>query len=96
MNNHAYSAFPGEGEILLTEGIAVKILDIQNDVKIQNKHECMKDFDGRSIIIIHMLHRSPRSRAYSGYISQKGSLEDCKDYIEYRDRKLKKNKDYFS
>ena len=58
MNNDAYSAFPGEGEILLTEGIAVYVLDIQNDVKIQNRHESMKEYDEKIIKIIHLFHET--------------------------------------
>ena len=42
MNGEAYTSYPSEGEMLLMEGVEVKILGLDSDVKVNNKHVSLK------------------------------------------------------
>ena len=54
MNNEAFTAYPCEGELLLCEGKQVFVLDIERGHEIENQHESMQKFNGRSITIIYL------------------------------------------
>ena len=41
MNNEAYTAYPNEGELLLSEGCQVFVLAVDTGVKIKNKFKTM-------------------------------------------------------
>ena len=56
MNNEAYSAYPDEGEFLLTEGCKVFVLKVEHNVKITNDMPEMHSFNGKTITIIHLYH----------------------------------------
>ena len=56
MNNKAYSAYPEEGELLLMEGCAVWVLEIQDNVIIKNKNTDMLIDNNEIITIVHMYH----------------------------------------
>lgn len=49
MNNEAYTKFPREREILLTNGCAVCVLEVEKNVKINNTYSNFSDFDGKTI-----------------------------------------------
>ena len=57
MNHEAYTAYPSEGEMLLMEGCAVYVLAVEDGVRIHNKSETMKDYDGKSVTVVHLFHR---------------------------------------
>ena len=56
MNNEAYSAYPDEGEFLLTDGCKMYILDVQYGFKISNNFRNMQRYDGKTVTLIHMYH----------------------------------------
>lgn len=56
MNNEAFTAFPSEGELLLSEGCGVFIILIEQDILIDNPYAAFDDFRGKKLIIIHMYH----------------------------------------
>lgn len=56
MNSEIYSSYPDEGEMLLTEGIPVTILDYKKDVEINNKHASMQPYFGKKITIIFCMN----------------------------------------
>lgn len=61
MNNEAYTAYPNEGEVLLTDGCVMRVLAIQRDVKIDNPYPSFKRFTGQTITVIHMLNQTAHS-----------------------------------
>ena len=52
LTKEKYSAFPHEQEYLLMEGLNVKVLKIQEDVKIQNNHSDLQNFNGKSVTVL--------------------------------------------
>ena len=56
LNNSAYSAYPSEGELILSEGERVMILGIEKDVMIENVHKKMLKFDGQSITVVYLFN----------------------------------------
>lgn len=56
INNSAYSAYPSEGELILSEGERVMILGIEKDVMIENVHKQMLKFDGWSITVVYLFN----------------------------------------
>lgn len=54
MNSEAYSSYPHEAEILLYEGIEATILGYEENFEITNKHECMKEFTGKQVMVIYL------------------------------------------
>jgi len=55
MSNEAYTAYPDEGEVLLTEGKEVWILGIDENVKIENDNEEMELYNGKTVTIVYLL-----------------------------------------
>ena len=56
MNNSAFTAYPEEGEQLITEGSPVFVLFIEPGVKIENANSEMTKFNGKTITIIHLFN----------------------------------------
>ena len=54
LNNQEYTAYPHEEEILLSEGCPALILHIEKDFKLSNPHDHFKEFQGKSMTLIHM------------------------------------------
>ena len=54
MNNSAYTAYPSEREILLTEGADVYILSVERGVVFSNPHASFTPFNGKSLTIIYL------------------------------------------
>ena len=54
LNNPAFTAFPYEEEILLSEGCPVLILDIVRDFEITSSDQYFKNFKNKRITIIHL------------------------------------------
>lgn len=57
MDTPAFTAYPTEAELLLTEGCRTYILAIDKDIKIKANDGAMKEFDGKVITIIHLFHK---------------------------------------
>ena len=53
MNNEAYTSYPVEREMLLTEGCGVYVLLVE-EVVIENEHAAWADFNGKTITIVHL------------------------------------------
>ena len=58
MNNEAYSAYPSEGEFLLSEGCGVNILAVERNFTIKNFHPSLDKYDGKVLTIVHLYHYS--------------------------------------
>lgn len=56
LNNEAFSAYPEEAELLLSEGIRVFVLAIDEGVKISNTSKTMGRFNGKRVTIVHLYH----------------------------------------
>ena len=56
LNNEGYSAFPTEDKFLLTEGIRVWVLSIVKVHKVVNNYEQLAKYNGKTIMIVHMMH----------------------------------------
>ena len=54
MNGKAYSSYPSEGEMLLMEGMEVKILGLEERVKLNNKHENLKLFFKKLLMVVYL------------------------------------------
>ena len=54
MNSEAYSSYPHEAEMLLMEGVRGYILGFDEKFEISNKHEAMKQFNGKELMVIYM------------------------------------------
>ena len=54
MNGEAYSSYPSEGEMLLMEGIDVKIIGFDSEVVFSNKHESFNNYFNKKIMVIYM------------------------------------------
>ena len=55
MNNEGFSAYPYESEILLKEGCPIFVLDVDK-IKVNNKYKDFKNYDGKTITVIYILH----------------------------------------
>ena len=44
MNGEAYSSYPEEGEMLLMEGVGVRILGFDSEVVFLNKHQSFQNY----------------------------------------------------
>ena len=58
MNNEAYTAYPHENEFLLMDGSEVIVIAVERDVVIHNDNHEMKEFNKKSLHIIHLYHPS--------------------------------------
>lgn len=57
MNNEAYTAYPSESEVLLSEGCKMFVLAVDRGVKINNSTDgVISTYNGKEVTIIHMLH----------------------------------------
>ena len=56
MNNEAFTAYPSEGEVLLTEGTVVRVLAIEKDVLIKNINEGFEAYNNKLITIVHLFN----------------------------------------
>lgn len=54
LNNEAYTAYPYEKEVLLSEGCKVYILKVEKKVRITNTHVSYSNYHGKLINIIHL------------------------------------------
>ena len=54
MNNEAYTAYPSEREILLTEGRPVFILSVDRGVVIQNPNASFASYNGKTLTVVHI------------------------------------------
>ena len=54
MNGEAYSSYPSEGEMLLGEGMPVRILGFDSEVEVLNKHESFKNFFRKKLMVIYL------------------------------------------
>lgn len=61
LNNEAYTAYPAEGEVLLTDGCVMRVLGIQKDVLIDNPYPTFSKFNGKKLTIIYMLNQTAHS-----------------------------------
>ena len=48
MNGEAYTSYPEEGEMLIMDGMPVKILGSDSEVVVLNKHESFKNYFQKS------------------------------------------------
>jgi len=55
MNTSHYASYPAEAEVLMTEGMTVEVLAVQ-EVRIENAHPSFKQYNGHDVTIIHMNH----------------------------------------
>ena len=57
MNNEAYTAYPAEDEVLLSDGCPMFVLSVDKGFKITNTGDGeMSEFDGKVITIVHLYH----------------------------------------
>ena len=57
MNNEAYSAYPSEAEVLLSEGCAMFVLAVDTGFMIENTvGGAMAPFNGKEMTVIHLYH----------------------------------------
>jgi len=56
MNNEAYTAYPSESEVLLTEGCDIYVLAVDHDVKISNFEGQIGVYNGKEISVVHLFH----------------------------------------
>ena len=54
LNGEAYSSYPSEVEMLLTEGMKVRILGFDPEVVVLNKHESFKNFFQKKLMVIYL------------------------------------------
>ena len=57
MNNEAYTAYPSEAEVLLTEGCPINVLAVDYGVKISNALGQIGFYNGRQMTVVHLFHR---------------------------------------
>ena len=57
MNNEAYTAYPSEAEVLLTEGCKINVLAVDYGVKISNALGQIGFYNGRQMTVVHLFHR---------------------------------------
>lgn len=60
VSNEAYSAYPSEAEVLLSDGCAVHVLAVDMAVKIENEtaNDIMTRITGKTITVVHLFHYS--------------------------------------
>lgn len=56
LNNEAYTAYPSEGEVILMEGFAVTVLEVEKKVKVKNTFKSMKKYNGLTLTIVYLFH----------------------------------------
>jgi len=56
MNNEAYTAYPSEAEVLLTEGCKINVLAVDYGVKISNALGQIGFYNGRQMTVVHLFH----------------------------------------
>ena len=56
LNNGAYTPFPAEREMLLMEGVAVWVLEVEESIYIDNDHDSFTKFNGSTLTIVHLYH----------------------------------------
>ena len=54
MNNEAYTAYPCEREILVTEGKQVYILSVDRGVVIQNPNASFAKYNGKTLNVVYL------------------------------------------
>ena len=57
MNKPEYSAYPKEAEMLLEEGCQLRILGIEENVAVKNKHAHLKKFYNKKVMVIYVFMR---------------------------------------
>ena len=57
MNNEAYTAYPSESEVLLTEGCDINVLAVDYGVKISNALGQIGFYNGKEMTVVHLFHR---------------------------------------
>ena len=57
MNGEAYSSYPSEGEMLLAEGVGVRILGFGSEVEVLNKHKSFKNFFRKNLMVLYLFMR---------------------------------------
>ena len=53
MNNEAYTSYPAEGEIVLSDNTALFNLSVQRGVTISNTHPSFAKYNGMTFTVIH-------------------------------------------
>jgi len=56
MNNEAYTAYPSEAEVLLTEGCKINVLAVDYGVKISNALGQIGFYNGKEMTVVHLYH----------------------------------------
>ena len=56
ISNEGCSCYPDEDETVFMDGATVNIWSIERQVKIDNKHKGMEQYDGKELTCIHMFH----------------------------------------
>ena len=56
MTNEAYSAYPAEQTVLLSEGCGMYVLAVEKDFKMVNGAGSLAKYNGSTIQIIHLYH----------------------------------------
>ena len=55
-NNEAYTAYPSEAEVLLTEGCEINVLAVDYNVKISNTLGQIGFYNGKEMTVVHLFH----------------------------------------
>ena len=55
LNNEAFSSYPYEQEVLLSEGCEVYAVGVE-DIVINNKHQDFDKYNGKSVTLIYLVH----------------------------------------
>ena len=57
MNNEAYSCYPSEAEVLLSDGCDIVVLAVDSNVNIQNKlANSIEYFNKKHLTVVHLFH----------------------------------------
>ena len=57
MNNEAYSSYPSEAEVLLSDGCDIVILAVDFNVYIEDKlANSIEYFNGKPLTVVHLFH----------------------------------------
>ena len=58
MNNEAYSCYPSEADVLLSDGCDIVVLAVDSNVNIQNKlANSIEYFNKKHLAIVHLFHK---------------------------------------
>ena len=57
MNNEAYSSYPSEAEVLLSDGCDMFVLAVDSNVKIKNNSESpIAHYNEKRLTVVHLFH----------------------------------------